>query len=182
MTRSLRLPSALLCFLLVAAAMHGQTVEARSTARHAGAVSAHLALGTTNGARAGLRYHLSSSLSAELSFGYVRFTVLRTGTVQELSQDASAASAGVNLHTHAGNDISPFFSFIVTQAWATKRLNEFVTQRRFSLTATTGAELDVLPRLSCFFRVGPSVHFLSRSESRRGQVHVHFDAGLGWTF
>ena len=165
MAHTLRLPSALLCFLLCAAPMHGQTVEARTTARHAGAVSAHLALGTTNGARAGLRYHLSPTFSTELSFGYVRFTVLRTGTVQEMSQDAAAASAGVNLHTHAGNDISPFFSFIVTQAWATKRLNEFVTQRRFSLTATTGAELDVLPRLSFFFRVGPSVHFLSRSES-----------------
>ena len=157
------------------------------SARRAGAVNIHLAAGSTNGARLGGLWHISPTLAPELSFGYVllNFTLPKNdGSDEEevIRQDALAISGGVNYFLHTENEVSPLFSLLVTHTWATEMLNAYISQQRTSITPAVGAAIDLFSRVSFFFRVGPSIHILSRTETRTAQVHMHFDGGIGITF
>ena len=183
---TIRLLIVSLCCLVAATAVRAQSaaIETESMAlRQKNAFNLHLAVGATNGMRLGVRWYAWEEISPELSFGYVRLLAGGTNNhLEEFKQNALALSAGLNYNLFADNEVTPFFSLLLTHTWAIEKLNNYLTQRRISVTITTGAEMDIAAGLSCFLRMGPSLHFLSQTETRRAQAFLHFDAGLGWTF
>ncbi|MDH7515134.1 MAG: hypothetical protein QHI48_04580 [Bacteroidota bacterium] len=182
-------PFLLACFAtaLTSQQLHPQlspTTDVTTSCAESGAsFNIHAGVGTTNGIRIGTRFFLTHGLSPELSIGYTRLSVSsKAGSVGSLRVDGYAVTTGLNWYSHPGNDVSPLFTALATYTEAFRRVNDYILQRRFSLTATCGAEFRVSTPLGAFFRLGPSVTFLSREEKAAVQIYLHFDGGFGLWF
>ena len=151
--------------------------------RGSGNANAYLGAGSSNGVRLGLRYYFAERISAEASLGYVRLKQLDVPeqTVVADPADGYSASVGVNYVTHPLNDISPMLTLLLSY---NKSLNSDPDKERSRIIITTavGADYSMFWRIVFFFRAGPSIHFLSKSDRNAVQMFVHFDGGVGISF
>jgi len=143
----------------------------------------HLAAGSSNGARLGFLLYPTTGISGEMSFGYVRLKRIGApeGTVELEPVDGYAVSLGMNYLTHPLNDLSPMLSFLLSFNRSIKTDPES-DRSRFIFTTAVGAEASLFWRVNFFFRAGPSVHLLSKTDRNAIQMFVHFDGGIGISF
>jgi hypothetical protein len=92
---------------------------------------------------------------------------------------ALAFSLGGNYLTHPGNKITAAVTVFVTYINALEKLND-LDLHRWALTASFGSIYHISAKMLFFFRAGPSVHFLSKSDSGQVQAFLQFDGGIGW--
>lgn len=147
--------------------------------RDAGTINIHAAAGTSNGIRAGFRYHVFPELALECSAGFLELKDTRQ-TDNPARADAYAIGIGVNFFSQPANDFSGLVSLLVTRDNAYERIGDLLP-RRWALTLGFGADYQFTRMFMCFFRIGPSVHFLSKEEIGEAQLFLHIDGGVGIT-
>lgn len=175
----------LTCVSLLAGMAHAQpqigSVPAREYYRSAGDMNIHIATGSSNGARLGFRYYFSEGLPGELSVGYV--LMKQFGLPEETENlppvDGYSFSGGLNYLMHPANDISPLLSLLFSY---NRSMKTDVLRSRIILSMTVGADMQLFWHVMFFFRAGPSVNFLSKSDRNAVQMFVHFDGGIGISF
>jgi hypothetical protein len=143
----------------------------------------HIAAGSSNGARLGFALFPWRGISTEMSVGYVQLKKISSDLVNNAttSVDGFAISAGLNYYTHPLNDISPTLSAILSFNKSFKT-DEETDRSRFIISTAVGADAGLFWRINFFFRAGPSIHFLSKTDKNAIQMFIHFDGGLGVSF
>ncbi len=148
----------------------------------------HMGVGISNGLRLGWMQFGSSSLGWEAALGWMRMESKRTTsldadvpTEETLRSDGMAVSAGINYLTHPESEISGMLGLTASHVWVPRPIRN-LDQSRTTLSLTFGSFLHLHPNIGCFFRTGPTIHFLSHDEGGQTQFYLHFDAGVGITF
>ncbi|MFA6235087.1 MAG: hypothetical protein WC824_13015, partial [Bacteroidota bacterium] len=84
-------------------------MPAQSGERARGTVGLHVAVGSVNGVRLGLRYFAHPSIALEVAGGYMQVTLLRENERKEYTNGVTATLGG-NWYTHPDAVISPMIS------------------------------------------------------------------------
>jgi len=139
-------------------------------------LSLHLAVGTVNGARAGMQYFPLRSLAVEISAGYVRVELLEDGGRKE-STNGYSVTLGGNYYTHPDVMITPLISVVGIYV-RTDPVVQGSVQQRFALVPSVGSRYSFLEDYSVFFRFGPAFHMTRELGTTNYKTLTQFDAGF----
>ena len=162
------------------------TVPAPSPAQSASAgyargnIGPHLAVGSVNGVRLGLRYFLLRTLGLEASGGYVQITLIRENERKEYA-DGYSATFGGSWYTHPDAPISPMISLLGVYV-ASGTLPDGFAQTRIALVPSLGSEYHFHEGFSLFFRFGPAFQFTTENNRTQFGTTTQFDGGVSLLF
>lgn len=149
------------------------------TQRAAGRLGLHAALGSVNGVRFGMRYHVHPVLNIEADGGYVRISLREENGTSYT--DGWSVSGGANWYALPHAEVTPLVSLLVayTQSTVLPRGNR---QRRVAIIPSLGSEYFMTRGFSLFFRFGPAIQLTEDLDGSHLETVAQFDAGLAWVF
>jgi hypothetical protein len=176
MRQTLRISGITAAFLLLCVST--DTASAQDRERTRGSFGPHLAVGSVNGFRLGLRYFLDPSLALEAAGGYVQVTLLREEQRKEYT-DGWSATVGGSYFTHPDATITPLVSLLAVYM-ASAVLPDGFSQRRIAIVPSLGSEYYFHDRFSVFFRFGPAFQFTTEQGETHFETTTQFDAGISY--
>lgn len=163
-------------FLLLCVSMGTSFAEGRQRTR--GSFGPHLAVGSVNGFRLGLRYFLDPPLALEAAAGYVQVTLLREAQRKEHT-DGWSATLGGSYFTHPDATITPLVSLLAVYMESAVLPDGF-SQRRIAIVPSLGSEYYFHDGFSIFFRFGPAFQFTTEQGETHFETTTQFDAGISY--
>ncbi|MBE0643794.1 MAG: hypothetical protein IH600_06915 [Bacteroidetes bacterium] len=145
-----------------------------------GNLGPHIAVGSVNGVRLGLRYFPIPTLALEAAGGYLQITLLRENERKEYT-DGYSATIGGSWYTHPDALISPMLSLLATYIAGTT-LPDGYAQNRVAIVPSLGSEYFFLDGFSIFFRFGPAFQFVSEPGDSHFETTTQFDGGVSLLF
>lgn len=145
-----------------------------------GVFGPHIAVGSVNGVRLGLRYFPAASVALEASGGYLQVTLLRENERKEYTNGVSVTLGG-SWFTHPRDVISPTISLLGVYVASTKLPDGF-SQTRFAVVTSLGSEYYFHRGFSVFFRFGPAFQFTNELNKTRFETTTQFDGGVSLLF
>lgn len=170
---------ALAAVALIFYAVPCQSQERLDESAH-GSFGPHLAVGSVNGFRAGLRYFPDAAVALEAAAGYVQVTLLRENARKEYT-DGLSITFGGSWYTHPDASISPMISLLGVYV-ASSTLPDGFSQTRFALVPSLGSEYYFERNFSVFFRFGPAFQFTKELQKSSFETATQFDAGASIMF
>ncbi len=161
---------------LMLVCMAQNMAQGQDTQRTRGSFGPHLAVGSVNGFRLGLRYFVDPSFALEASGGYVQVTLIRKEQRKEYT-DGWSATLGGNYYTHPDAAITPLVS-LVAMYMESAMLPDGFAQRRTAIVPSLGSEYYFHDGCSIFFRFGPAFQFTTELDSTNFETTTQFDAGI----
>lgn len=170
----------MLMAMAAAMTLHGLPAHAQSAPRESGQFGVHVAAGSVNGVRAGVRYFPAAALGLEAAAGYVPITVLLENERKD-HVDGWSATAGGSWYALPAAAISPMIALLIVYV-RSERLPSGYTQERLAFVPSLGSEYVFLEKASVFFRFGPAFQFLTDRDETNFETVVQFDAGFALVF
>ncbi|MFZ1729325.1 MAG: hypothetical protein WBQ23_10905 [Bacteroidota bacterium] len=145
-----------------------------------GSFGPHLAVGSVNGFRAGLRYFPHNAIALEAAAGYMQVTLLRENARKEYT-DGMSFTFGGSWYSHPEAGISPMISLLGVYV-ASATLPDGFSQTRFAIVPSLGSEYYIHHNFSVFFRFGPAFQFTKELQKSSFETATQFDAGASILF
>jgi hypothetical protein len=150
--------------------------QAQIVERTYGSFGPHIAVGSVNGVRLGVRYFAHPAFAIEAAAGYMQVTLLRENERKEYT-DGMSITFGTSWFTHPEATISPMVSLLGVFMVSTALPAGF-SQTRFAIVPSFGSEYYFHRNYSVFFRFGPAFQYTTEQEQSRFEMTTQFDAGI----